>query len=124
AAAQAKKQGATGLIIRCEQALSLEKLAASADEDEVPELPAVFVTKKVGEALNERGIVLKGCEFRKRYMTEVMRTLGRLGAGGPTVDKYKNLFEAVGNAIIQEAKEKAKAPKPVQKVVVQPTQDA
>jgi len=123
AAAQAKKQGATGLIIRCEQALSVEKLAACA-EGEVPELPAVFVTKKVGEALNERGIVLKGCEFRKRYMTEVMRTLGRLGAGGPTGEKYKNLFEAVGNAIIQEEKEKAKAPKPAQKVAVQAAPDA
>ncbi|CAL1137394.1 unnamed protein product [Cladocopium goreaui] len=123
AAAQAKKQGATGLIIRCEQALSVEKLAACA-EGEVPELPAVFVTKKVGEALNERGIVLRGCEFRKKYMTEVMRTLGRLGAGGPTGEKYKNLFEAVGNAIIQEEREKARAPKPVQKVTVQTAPDS
>lgn len=50
-------------------------------------------------------------------MTEVMRTLGRLGAGGPTGEKYKNLFEAVGNAIIQEEREKARAPKPEKKVV-------
>ncbi|CAJ1400690.1 unnamed protein product [Effrenium voratum] len=118
AAAQAKKQGATGLIIRCEQALSLEKLAASAEDDVPPELPAVFVTQKVGEALKERGIVLKGCEFKKKYMTEVMRTLGRLGAPGGGSEKYKNVFQAVGNAIINEEKEKAKAPKPMQKVAV------
>ena len=42
-------------------------------EDEIPELPAVFVTPKVGEALKERGIVLKGCEFKKKYMTEASR---------------------------------------------------
>ena len=27
------------------------------------------------EALNERGIVLKGCEFKKKYMTEAYETL-------------------------------------------------
>lgn len=119
AAAQAKKQGATGLIIRCEQALSLEKLAHSADDEEPPELPAVFVTKKVGEALNERGIVLKGCEFKKKYMTEVMRSLGRLGGGLQQTDKYKTAFQAIGTAILENEKEKAKAPKPVaQKVAI------
>mmetsp|Transcript_45459 Transcript_45459/g.106229 ORF Transcript_45459/g.106229 Transcript_45459/m.106229 type:complete len:1277 (+) Transcript_45459:2-3832(+) len=112
AATQAKKQGATGLIIRCEQALSLEKLAHSADDEDPPELPAVFVTKKVGEALNERGIVLKGCEFKKKYMTEVMRNLGRLGGPGlQQTDKYKNVFQAIGTAILENEKEKAKAPK-------------
>ncbi|CAE7537979.1 unnamed protein product [Symbiodinium pilosum] len=119
AAAQAKKQGATGLIIRCEQALSLEKLAHSANDEEPPELPAVFVTKKVGEALNERGIVLKGCEFKKKYMTEVMRSLGRLGGAGlQHTDKFKNAFQSIGTAILENEKEKAKAPKPVQKVAI------
>lgn len=82
-------------------------------------MPAVFVTKKVGEALNERGIVLKGCEFKKKYMTEVMRSLGRLGGGLQQTDKYKTAFQAIGTAILENEKEKAKAPKPVaQKVAI------
>ena len=52
-----------------------------------------------------------------------MRSLGRLGGGGPSTEKYKTLFQvgkgasledvwqAVGNAIIREEKEKAKVPK-------------
>merc|ERR1712217_1005417 len=70
AAKQAKAQGATGLIVRCAEALSMEKLAHGNDGEEAPVLPAVFVNHEVAEQLEERGIVLNGCEFRKKYVTE------------------------------------------------------
>ena len=106
---------------------------AGANDEEPPELPAVFVTKKVGEAedsskpmsvhpigpwqaLNERGIVLKGCEFKKKYMTEagsstsgtfafekvqrcqVMRSLGRLGGAGQIGSMMYEFFSGDVNA--------------------------
>eukprot|EP00930_Biecheleria_cincta_P069098 TRINITY_DN56883_c0_g1_i1.p1 TRINITY_DN56883_c0_g1~~TRINITY_DN56883_c0_g1_i1.p1 ORF type:complete len:1305 (-),score=246.48 TRINITY_DN56883_c0_g1_i1:164-4078(-) len=109
AARQAARQGATGLIIRCQQALSLDKLASSANDSEVPELPAVFVNRSAGEALTERGIVLKGCEFKRKHMTQVMRSLGRF-AGAATASEggiyLKDVHKAVGEAVMQIEKEK------------------
>lgn len=113
AARQAKAQGATGLIIKCDEALSLERLSHGVDAGNPPDLPAVYVNKAVAEALNERGINLKGCEFKKKYITEVMRTIGRAGAAGQqghNSNVVGDVFKAVGAAMIERHKEKANAP--------------
>lgn len=104
AAKQAKSQGATGLIIRCEQALSLGKLAYQGADGEKPELPAVFVDKVTGEALNERGLVLKGSEFAKRHMTGVMRAIGK-AALAPGSKANADVFNATANAMMVRWKE-------------------
>jgi len=105
AAEKAKELKATGLIIRCDQALSLEQLANRYEDGEPPCLPTVFVSSKVGEALKERGLVLKGCEFKKKHMTEVMRSLGEIGTGRGS-SKVGRVFKSVGDAMIEEQKAK------------------
>jgi len=100
AARQAKLQGATGLIIRCEDVLSLNKRGKKGKDASVPELPAVFVDKNVGEGLNERGIVLNGCEFRKRYVTDAMRALGTAAEGGD-----EDVFSALGKGMLERSQE-------------------
>lgn len=67
-------------------------------------LPAVFVDKTAGKALDERGLVLVGGEFRKKYMTNVMRSLGRAVNGGG-FSASADVFTAVGTALVARRKE-------------------
>lgn len=78
AAKQAKSQGATGLIIKTSEVLSLEKLGKIAGQEQ-PDLPAVFMDDKLAKELNEKGIIMKGCEFKGKKKTDALRALGRMG---------------------------------------------
>merc|ERR1719478_1054794 len=78
AAKQAKAQGATGLVIKTSEVLSMDKLARNSGQ-EVPELPAVYMDEGVAVELNERGINLKGCEFKGQNRTAALRSIGRAG---------------------------------------------
>jgi len=105
AAAQLKSQGATGLIIRCDNPCEMERLALGADPKVPPPvLPAVFVEKSLAEGLNEKGLTLKGCEFRKKYVTDVMRAIGRAPV---TKGKVANteIFNAAAVAMLEREKE-------------------
>merc|ERR1712232_1269086 len=101
-------QGATGIIVRCEDVLSIERLARNSDEGEDPELPAVYVSKEIGTTLDERGITLTGAEFRKKYMTNVMRSIGKAGAN-PDVKAVGDVLRSVGVAMLERKKEKKAA---------------
>merc|ERR1719310_349654 len=76
AAKQAKAQGATGLIIKTSEVLSMDKLAKNNNLD-VPELPAVYVDENVATALNERGINLNGIESKGENRTNALRSIGK-----------------------------------------------
>lgn len=119
AAEQAKKQGATGIIVRCDGALSLDALSIGADGEHRPELPCVFVDATAGKALNERGLVLTGAEFSKKYMTDVMRALGKAASGESGVTSGE-IFGAVGKALLarrlEVPKEVTVAPREVKEV--------
>lgn len=117
AAKQAKAQGATGIIVRSTEVLSLEKLSRNIGQDP-PELPAVFMDATVADALNERGINLKGCEFKGRTRTQALRSIGRAGAARDSGDMGKvrsskvaaDVFKAVGSLMVEEHEEKANQP--------------
>jgi len=118
AAKQAKLQGATGLIVRCEQVLSLDHMGKKSKDAETPELPTVFVDQSAGEELNERGLVLTGCEFKKRYVTEAIRALGNAAHRGDDV------FRALGNGMLEHYKEKQAEPEMEEVLVMeQPAQE-
>jgi len=103
AAKQAKLQGATGLIVRCEEVLSLHKVARPAGQEQ-PELPTVYVDKELGEALNERGIELSGCESRKKHVTAVMRAIGNASQRTES-EAIADVFAAAGVAMLEQHKE-------------------
>eukprot|EP00932_Pfiesteria_piscicida_P001306 SRR837773.11274.p1 GENE.SRR837773.11274~~SRR837773.11274.p1 ORF type:complete len:656 (-),score=184.07 SRR837773.11274:33-1883(-) len=105
AAKQAKAQGATGIIVRCDNPCSLDRLMLGADESkERPCLPVVFASKENAEALNERGLTLKGISFKKRYVTDVMRAIGKAPI---TKGKQANVdvFNAAAAAMLEREKE-------------------
>jgi len=117
AAKQAKAQGATGIIIKTSEVLSMDKLARN-QGSAVPELPAVYVDEKLAEQLNERGITLNGTEFKGKNRTAALRSIGRAGmsnddeAGltaremkGVTVGKTADVFANVGALMCEKAEE-------------------
>lgn len=63
AVARAKERGATGLIVRCEEACSLDRLRLGAGDEQAPCLPVAFINEAGSEALMERGLVLLGCHW-------------------------------------------------------------
>lgn len=101
AAARAKKQGAKGIIVRSHEPCSQDSLALGADGISVPELPCVYVSESHAEALLEKGLTLKGAKIEKQYMTDLMRSIGRLR--GP--ETFKDVFSAAGTAMIERWKE-------------------
>jgi len=105
AARQAKLQGACGLIVRCEDVLSLHRMPRSMADQ--PELPAIFVDKTTSESLDERGIVLTGVEQRRRYVADVMRALDQGQAKG--ADAMEEIFRAAGSGMVEWSEERAKA---------------
>jgi len=107
AAAQAKSQGATGLIIRCEEFCSLDNLNMLADaEGKPPVLPTVFVDNNTGKELDEKGLFMIGSEFKKKYLTTAMRAIGRAAAAGNDPSILTDVHAAVGTAMVQRHTEK------------------
>mmetsp|Transcript_73925 Transcript_73925/g.154065 ORF Transcript_73925/g.154065 Transcript_73925/m.154065 type:complete len:1560 (-) Transcript_73925:95-4774(-) len=107
ASKQAKAQGATGIIVRCDNPCSLDRLMLGADETkEVPCLPCIFASKDNAEALNDRGLTLNGVTFRKKYVTDVMRAIGKAPI---TKGKKANtdVFNAAAVAMLEREKELA-----------------
>mmetsp|Transcript_10520 Transcript_10520/g.19355 ORF Transcript_10520/g.19355 Transcript_10520/m.19355 type:complete len:1392 (-) Transcript_10520:47-4222(-) len=123
AAKQAKSQGATGIIVRSTEVLSLEKLSRNMGEDP-PELPAVFMDQSVADSLNERGINCQGCEFKGKNRTAALRSIGRAGAAknSEVTDGRKktitaatvaaDVFRNVGALMVEEHIAKANEPEP------------
>eukprot|EP00928_Gymnodinium_smaydae_P007736 TRINITY_DN12768_c0_g2_i1.p1 TRINITY_DN12768_c0_g2~~TRINITY_DN12768_c0_g2_i1.p1 ORF type:complete len:1285 (+),score=291.58 TRINITY_DN12768_c0_g2_i1:560-3856(+) len=100
AAQQAKGHGANALIVRCEGGLSLQKLARNPDGD--PCLPVVYVDDDGGKELEERGITLKGCEFRKAHLSRAMRNLGEsVGDDDDRKAVNNDIFDVVGQALVE-----------------------
>jgi len=97
AAKQAKAQGATGLIVRCKETLTINKLSKTSGED--VELPVVFVDDQVGEEVSERGMVLKGIESKGKHLTEAMRSVAHMSKT-KSRDAVKNVFDKVGNLMV------------------------
>lgn len=91
AAQKAKAQGASGIIVRTEEGGNfMEKLNNMAALNEGPDgppcLPALFVNKDVGGHLEEKGIIITDGMFKRKEVTEAMRTLGKSrGARGAGV---------------------------------------
>jgi len=124
AAKQAKAQGATGLIIKTSEVLSMDKLARNAGT-EAPELPAVYMENHIAEELNERCITLKGCEFKGKNRTAALRSIGRAGvqnrgdvdlqqmkaiSANKTTDVFKNVGALMVEKAIEEAEEAERNP--------------
>jgi len=86
AAQKAKEQGASGIVVRTEEGNFMDKLNNMSRLNEGPEgppcLPAVFVNKDVGVHLEEKGIMITEGMFKRKQITEAMRTLGKTGKGG------------------------------------------
>jgi len=117
AAKQAKAQGATGIIIKTSEVLSMDKLARNQGAA-IPELPAVYVDEALAEQLNERGITLNGTEFKGKNRTAALRSIGRAGAQNDedagltaremkskTVGKTADVFANVGALMCEKAEE-------------------
>uniref|UniRef100_A0A7S2QM65 Uncharacterized protein n=1 Tax=Zooxanthella nutricula TaxID=1333877 RepID=A0A7S2QM65_9DINO len=98
---QAHSQGATGLVVRCDEPCCLERLAAFSDGDDAPVLPVVWVSQAVADAFQERGLVLNHCSVRRQHITDVMRAIGRFG-GKQTKDAHAHaeIFTTVGAAML------------------------
>merc|ERR1719174_1520784 len=100
AAKQAKAQGATGLIIKTSEVLSMDKLARNQNA-EVPDLPAVYIDEEVAKELNERGINLKGCEFKGKNRTAALRSIGKAGTNSKYVTSDNTNYDyATNNALL------------------------
>jgi len=120
AARQAKAQGATGLVIKTSEMLSMDKLARNTSQEEY-ELPAVYVDEGVARELNERGIELQGIEFKGQNRTAALRSIGRAGcrpdSKDPSMMKSKianntaDVFKNVGALMVEKAQEEAEAEK-------------
>jgi len=123
AAKQAKSQGATGLIIKTSEVLSLEKLGKIAGQEQ-PDLPAVFMDDKLAKELNERGIEMKGCEFKGKKKTDALRALGRMGHRGSdneidlirskalAIEAQNDVFKTVGALMVEKHIEEINKPPP------------
>jgi len=108
ACAKAKSLGATGLIVKCEEACSLDRLGLPGSE--VPCLPVIFINERGSDWIQDTGNVLKECQLRRKYLTDVMRALGLLRHAitpEARVEATVSVFVSVGEALKQRLKEDA-----------------
>jgi len=121
---QAQSQGATGLVVRCDEPCSLERLALFCDGAEAPVLPVVWVCQAVATAFQEKGLMLLLCSIRRQHITDLMRAIGRFGgrqvrdvraqaeifvtAGAAMSLQYKDLREKERAAEVQQQELEAK----------------
>lgn len=112
AAENAKAQGASGIVVRSEEGNFVEKLTQMAKLNESPEgppcLPTVFVNKEVGVHLDEKGIQITDGAFKKKHMTEAMRTLGRTAKGARDARVIGDIHKAMGTAYLRHLEDEAK----------------
>mmetsp|Transcript_108163 Transcript_108163/g.306736 ORF Transcript_108163/g.306736 Transcript_108163/m.306736 type:complete len:1320 (+) Transcript_108163:154-4113(+) len=105
AAMKAKEQGASGIIVRTGEGNFLEKLNHFSKLNESPEGPpclaTVFVNKEVGAHLDEKGIVITEGTFKRKHVTEAMRTLGRAGKGTRDPRVIGDVHKAFGKAYLR-----------------------
>lgn len=98
AAEQAKRQGAKGLIVRCSEPMTIKKMLNK--EGGTPPLPTIYVDDNASEELKERGIVLKGCDYTKKALTEALRTMGDTSEA--------EVFKAAGRCALEAYDERHK----------------
>lgn len=103
----AKARGAVGLIIRCSDQLQvLERLTmgCSGSNKAPPALPIIFVDREGAAVLSERGLVLEGCEFRKKSVTDVTRAIARAPTAKGRLG-IRDIFIAASRAMVERENE-------------------
>mmetsp|Transcript_54214 Transcript_54214/g.121555 ORF Transcript_54214/g.121555 Transcript_54214/m.121555 type:complete len:1321 (-) Transcript_54214:92-4054(-) len=103
AAKQAKAQGATGLIVRCGETLTINKLSKTTGED--VDLPVVFCDDAAGEAVSEKGNVLKGIEMKGKHLTDALRSVAAVSKTRSR-GNVKEVFDKVGTLMVMSEEER------------------
>jgi hypothetical protein len=103
AAQQAKQQGASGMIVRCQGGLSINKLSEDGGGEDL--VPTMFVDHKGGQTLDERGLQLKSGQVTQKNFRDAMKVLGKLGNNRNQV-VTKGDFAAVAKALIAGSQKK------------------
>jgi hypothetical protein len=107
AAETAKAQGASGMIVRCQGGLSIDKLSDGAAGGQQPTLPTFFVDSEGGKTLDERGIQMSSGQFTQPHLSEAMRVISKAG-NNKNACVTKAGFAAVSRALLEGAKEGVK----------------
>merc|ERR1712048_1536447 len=99
AAQSAKAQGASGLIVRCTEAVSLQTLTRAA-EGNPPELPTAFVGGSAAATFEERGLVLTGAENWSEHLGDAMNSITN-ATQNYSASSRGEVFENVGKALVE-----------------------
>merc|ERR1712048_1455041 len=98
-AQSAKAQGASGLIVRCTEAVSLQTLTRAA-EGYPPELPTVFVGGSAAATFEERGLILTGAENWIEHLGDAMNSITN-ATQNYSASSRGEVFENVGKALVE-----------------------
>lgn len=97
----AKSKGASGLLVKCTSNLSLDRVKRAPDDGE-PELPAVFVGPKAGEAVAGPNLILTGCEFKGTKLAKALRHVKNISDDAKGAKDANFAFTVMGAALEQE----------------------